>query len=662
MSLTHRHHLCDSSIDHANEADWVCNPLTGRRIKKGSENHKHLIHEGIFRESEEPFMGFVGETITKLVLDPRPEYLKFYNEQTDFFNYSQVPLESKRLDIRGASFTGGGAKGLVYAGVLKALEKRGVLQNLNDLGGSSAGAITAVLVGTLAGLKVNAIRKIRLDRLLEIISETNFEMFFDTNFTDSLKPEVEKIYNPFGLKSRVAQVAVSPIALPLGFASQVLKAVLYMPAKVGQLVKSIHDVVKKGGVYSGQTFLWWMRNTLNEFLGLPKYDEDIPDTIVSFKRYYELTGVNLTITATEVNTNRTVYFGPDTHPDVEVASAVRASMSLPGIFRSQTIVTDEGSNEYIDGGTYDNYPLSSFDIYDEQNDLKAYNTKVIGFIMKSPEDKYGSYTRSEDLGVGDRVATLSSLHDILHKERRVGADFWLRSCFLDIFAEEDEIAKIAETLGYTISPQDQLQIRKDGGLTIGTTEFGLPDYKKRIMIQKGYEQTLEYLDWIFSRMEKTHHGFNLKKYLLSPKYRERVIDEHIDEVCVHSPHSFDTISYRFYQSESELGVPSVFDGMEPSEIRASLRILKLEIDSLSSDRVKNLIQDLERANKILKNPATLEIERKVALSEFNQILSNPLLRNYNDKMVKYKALSCRLNDLGSILEGGGKKIFESAWR
>jgi hypothetical protein len=52
MSLTHRHHLCDSSIDHANEADWVCNPLTGRRIKKGSENHKHLIHEGISSGSQ----------------------------------------------------------------------------------------------------------------------------------------------------------------------------------------------------------------------------------------------------------------------------------------------------------------------------------------------------------------------------------------------------------------------------------------------------------------------------------------------------------------------------------------------------------------------------------------------------------------------------------
>ncbi|MDZ4184967.1 MAG: patatin-like phospholipase family protein [Desulfuromonadales bacterium] len=44
-------------------------------------------------------------------------------------------------------FEGGGVKGIAYVGALQELEKRGILPNISRVGGTSAGAITALLVG-----------------------------------------------------------------------------------------------------------------------------------------------------------------------------------------------------------------------------------------------------------------------------------------------------------------------------------------------------------------------------------------------------------------------------------------------------------------------------------------------------------------------------------
>ena len=41
---------------------------------------------------------------------------------------------------------GGGVRGLAYAGVFSVLEEKGILQQIENVGGSSAGAIAGMLV------------------------------------------------------------------------------------------------------------------------------------------------------------------------------------------------------------------------------------------------------------------------------------------------------------------------------------------------------------------------------------------------------------------------------------------------------------------------------------------------------------------------------------
>ncbi|MCZ6669954.1 MAG: patatin-like phospholipase family protein [Acidobacteria bacterium] len=49
--------------------------------------------------------------------------------------------------FRNLVFEGGGVKGIAYVGALQALKKRGILENIRRVGGTSAGAINAVLLG-----------------------------------------------------------------------------------------------------------------------------------------------------------------------------------------------------------------------------------------------------------------------------------------------------------------------------------------------------------------------------------------------------------------------------------------------------------------------------------------------------------------------------------
>ncbi len=69
-------------------------------------------------------------------------------------------------------FEGAGIRGIAYAGVLKELESSGILKDISRVGGTSAGAITALMVSL--GYSSNEI--------FEIISETKFQDFNDGEF------------------------------------------------------------------------------------------------------------------------------------------------------------------------------------------------------------------------------------------------------------------------------------------------------------------------------------------------------------------------------------------------------------------------------------------------------------------------------------------------
>ena len=80
--------------------------------------------------------------------------------------YAQTPKYENLV------FEGGGIRGIAYAGVLKELENSGIIKDIERVGGTSAGAITALMISL--GYSSNEI--------YGIISETKFQKFNDGEF------------------------------------------------------------------------------------------------------------------------------------------------------------------------------------------------------------------------------------------------------------------------------------------------------------------------------------------------------------------------------------------------------------------------------------------------------------------------------------------------
>jgi NTE family protein len=89
------------------------------------------------------------------------------------------------------------------------------------------------------------------------------------------------------------------------------------------------------------------------------FKELLPGTLGDIKRPFFLVANNCT-------TKQIEYFTPQSHPDLPLATAVRASMSIPVLFKPIKI----GQNFYCDGGTLNNNP------FDYWSTLPAIGVKV----------------------------------------------------------------------------------------------------------------------------------------------------------------------------------------------------------------------------------------------------------------------------------------------
>ena len=69
-------------------------------------------------------------------------------------------------------FEGGGVKGIAYVGALEVLDREGILNDIEKVSGTSAGAMIAVMVG----LRYSA------DEVKEILWKLNFKNFMDSSF------------------------------------------------------------------------------------------------------------------------------------------------------------------------------------------------------------------------------------------------------------------------------------------------------------------------------------------------------------------------------------------------------------------------------------------------------------------------------------------------
>lgn len=142
---------------------------------------------------------------------------------------------------------------------------------------------------------------------------------------------------------------------------------------------NIFRIFSKYGIFSGDYIL----NFIHDFLD---HSPKKLNPNVTFSEMRQAGCKLLYVFACNVSTHTVEEFSADKTPDVIVAEAVRASMSIPYFFKAWQFSTDnENKHIYVDGGVVFNYPLSFFDNR-RFNTYQSVNLDTIGlYLYGKPE-------------------------------------------------------------------------------------------------------------------------------------------------------------------------------------------------------------------------------------------------------------------------------------
>lgn len=230
--------------------------------------------------------------------------------------------------IKNLVFEGGGVLGIAYLGALDYLFQNGSMNNVQRVGGTSAGAITACITSL----------NLSFQELKEIANSLDYKKV-------PLKSELEK-------QDLIPDDLVESIENLFG--------------DFNCMYRLIHNY----GWYSTDYFYNWIKEVIADQFDSTK--KKPPYTFSDFKNpllhknnhpFWDLymVGTNLSMKTVAV-------FSYETTPMMEVAEAVRISMSVPLFFEAvKTELKDAADtsikNVFCDGGMLNNYPLNLFDSF-----------------------------------------------------------------------------------------------------------------------------------------------------------------------------------------------------------------------------------------------------------------------------------------------------------
>ena len=225
-----------------------------------------------------------------------PKYLKQIK--------STIDHEYKRSLYRNLVFKGGGVRGIAYMGAVEVLEEYRIVENIERVAGTSAGAIGATLL----------------------------------SFRLSI-PETKELFNSLDF-SKIPQSATKPRRFKVPrFAEE----------------ESYRRFITKYGWYSSEYFYQWLESIIA--------DQCDGNGRATFAEFQDRGFRALYIIAANISRQRPEIFSTTHTPDVAVADAVRMSMSIPIFFESLRFDGKSfgDGDYYVDGGLFDNFPMHIFD-------------------------------------------------------------------------------------------------------------------------------------------------------------------------------------------------------------------------------------------------------------------------------------------------------------
>ena len=247
------------------------------------------------------------------------------------------------LPYKSFVFSGGGVLGISYLGLLEYLDQINLTPQLERVAGASAGAITACVTCFNTSF----------EELKSIINTLDYTQIPDKNGDLSDMDEPSRLF-PKAVKEHLDNIFGN--------------------------IDCVYRMVKRFGWYSSNYFYGWIRKVIaaqfDPLLKKPPYTfADFANPAIHkegriFKELY--------IVGTDVSKSISTVFSLEATPHMEVAEAVRISMSVPLFFEAVHTNCDicpriDSPLYYVDGGLLYNYPINLFDeMYPPCETLGAY--------------------------------------------------------------------------------------------------------------------------------------------------------------------------------------------------------------------------------------------------------------------------------------------------
>lgn len=259
-------------------------------------------------------------------------------------------MHSIMANYRNLVFKGGGVRGIAYLGALEYLFEQDLMRRVERVAGTSVGAITAAAVAL------------------------NFDEF------SMIKEKVQS------LDYREVPAEGDELLGEMTAGKDNRFAARLQSLGVMKNLQCTTRLLQDKGWYSSDYLYNWIQRTIaSQFTAnKPAYTfRDFKDEKIHLghRRF-----LDLYITGTDVTNRRVRIFSFDTTPDMEVALAVRISMSIPLFFETIPFryPGTESDQLYVDGGIMWNYPISIFDSpkYGKKI-LNGINKETLGFFLYS---------------------------------------------------------------------------------------------------------------------------------------------------------------------------------------------------------------------------------------------------------------------------------------
>jgi len=240
------------------------------------------------------------------------------------------------------------------------------------------------------------------------------------------------------------------------------------------------------GWHKGDFFTGWIGELIEKQLGSKK---------ATFQDLKDADRPELYVIGTNLSTGFSETFSHERHAGMQLAEAVRISMSLPLFFRAMRV----GSRKdvYVDGGVMLNFPVKLFDrerYIDMEKEKEAaryteyYNKENARFLLERP-------------GRSPYVYNKQTLGLRLDSEEEIGLFRY------DEPLQGNEIKRFPEyaraLLGALMQVQENIHLHSDdwqrtlyiNTLDVKTTDFELTDERKLELVEQGITGAENYFKW-----------------------------------------------------------------------------------------------------------------------------------------------------------------------